>query len=146
MWVKCVLVWYSQLLTSVFGLVNSIIKKMRLECRLHPSHSISVFSNSLNNPKFGGSQKSKILIGIPSLDNPMTNLPPKNGWNSHQPPEMELQSLVPNESPLWPQISSRYPGQININEHGHVIHLWKGLLWICKSFSTKPNYMVARGL
>ena len=51
-------------------------------CRLHPSHSISVFSNSLNNPKFGGSQKSKILIGIPSLDIPMTNLPPKNGWNS----------------------------------------------------------------
>ena len=41
MWVKCVLVWYSQPLTSIFGLVNSRIKKMRLQCRLHPSHSMS---------------------------------------------------------------------------------------------------------
>ena len=40
MWVKCVLVWYSQPLTSIFGLVNSNIKKMRLECCLHPSHSM----------------------------------------------------------------------------------------------------------
>ena len=40
MWVKCVLVWYSQQLTSIFGLVNSSIKKMRLECLLHPSHSM----------------------------------------------------------------------------------------------------------
>ena len=40
MWVKCVLVWYSQPLTSIFGLVNSSIKKMRLECCLHPSHSM----------------------------------------------------------------------------------------------------------
>ena len=40
MWVKCVLVWNSQPLTSIFGLVNSSIKKMRLECRLHPSHSM----------------------------------------------------------------------------------------------------------
>ena len=39
MWVKCVLVRNSQLLTSTFGLVNSSIMKMRLECRLHPSHS-----------------------------------------------------------------------------------------------------------
>ena len=31
---KCVLVCYSQPLTSIFGLVNSSIKKMRLECRL----------------------------------------------------------------------------------------------------------------
>ena len=38
MWVKCVLVWYSQPPTSIFGLVNSSIKKVRLECRLHPSH------------------------------------------------------------------------------------------------------------
>ena len=34
--VKCVLVWNSQPLTSIFGLVNSSIKKMRL----HPSHSM----------------------------------------------------------------------------------------------------------
>ena len=40
MWVKCVLVWYSQPLTSTFGLVNRSIKKMSLECRLHPSHSM----------------------------------------------------------------------------------------------------------
>ena len=58
-----------------------------------------VFLNSLNNPKFGASQNLKILIGIPPLDDPMTNLPKKNGWNSLQPPEMELQSLVPTESP-----------------------------------------------
>ena len=38
---KCVLVWYSQPLTSTFGLVNSSIKKMRLKCRLHPSHSMT---------------------------------------------------------------------------------------------------------
>ena len=37
---KCVLVWYSQPLTSIFGLINSCIKKMRLECHLHPSHSM----------------------------------------------------------------------------------------------------------
>ena len=37
---KCVLIWYSQPLTSIFGLVNSSIKKMSLECRLHPSHSM----------------------------------------------------------------------------------------------------------
>ena len=42
MWVKCVLVWYSQPLTSIFGLVHSSIKKMRLECCLHPSHSMGV--------------------------------------------------------------------------------------------------------
>ena len=40
MWVKCVLVWYSQPLTSIFGLVNSSIKNMRLECPLHHSHSM----------------------------------------------------------------------------------------------------------
>ena len=60
---------------------------------------LRVFLNSLNNPKFGASQNLKILIGIPPLDDPMTNLPKKNGWNSLQPPEMELQSLVPTESP-----------------------------------------------
>ena len=42
MWVKCVLVWYSQPLTSIFGVVNSSIKKMRVECRLHPSHSMLI--------------------------------------------------------------------------------------------------------
>ena len=47
-------------------------------------------SNSMNNGQNGGSPNLKILIGIPSLDNPMTNLPKKNGWNSLQPPEMEL--------------------------------------------------------
>ena len=41
MWVKCVLVWYGQPLTSTFGLVNSSIKKMRLECCLHPTHSMT---------------------------------------------------------------------------------------------------------
>ena len=40
MWVKCVLVWFSQPLTSIFGLVNSSIKKRWLECHLHPSHSM----------------------------------------------------------------------------------------------------------
>ena len=40
LWVKCVLVWNSQPLTSIFGFLNSNIKKMRLECRLHPSHSM----------------------------------------------------------------------------------------------------------
>ena len=40
MWVKCALVWYSQPLTSIFGWANSSIKKMRLECCLHPSHSM----------------------------------------------------------------------------------------------------------
>ena len=34
------LVWYSQPLTSIFSLVNSSFKKMRMECRLHPSHSM----------------------------------------------------------------------------------------------------------
>ena len=72
-----------------------------------------VFLNSLNNPKFGASQNLKILIGIPPLDDPMTNLPKKNGWNSLQPPEMELQSLVPTESPSWHHISSRSPGHIH---------------------------------
>ena len=38
-WVKCVLVWYSQPLTSMFGLVNRSIKKMRMECCLQLSHS-----------------------------------------------------------------------------------------------------------
>ena len=75
--------------------------------------SIRVFLNSLNNPKFGASQNLKILIGIPPLDDPMTNLPKKNGWNSLQPPEMELQSLVPTESPSWHHISSRSPGHIH---------------------------------
>ena len=41
MWVICVLVLFSQPLTSIFGLVNSSIKKMRLECCLHPSHSMA---------------------------------------------------------------------------------------------------------
>ena len=41
MWVKCVLVWYSQPPTSIFGLVNSSIKKIRLECCLHPLHSMN---------------------------------------------------------------------------------------------------------
>ena len=72
-----------------------------------------MFLNSLNNPKFGASQNLKILIGIPPLDDPMTNLPKKNGWNSLQPPEMELQSLVPTESPSWHHISSRSPGHIH---------------------------------
>ena len=72
-----------------------------------------VFLNSLNNPKFGASQNLKILVGIPPLDDPMTNLPKKNGWNSLQPPEMELQSLVPTESPSWHHISSRSPGHIH---------------------------------
>ena len=67
-----------------------------IEMEDHPQR---VFLNSLNNPKFGASQNLKILIGIPPLDDPMTNLPQKNGWNSLQPPEMELQSLVPTESP-----------------------------------------------
>ena len=40
MQVKCALAWYSQPLTSIFDLVNSSIKKMRLECCLHPSHSM----------------------------------------------------------------------------------------------------------
>ena len=42
MWVKCVLVRYSQPLTSIFGLVNSSVMKIRLECRLHPSHSMGL--------------------------------------------------------------------------------------------------------
>ena len=42
------------------------------------------YLNMLNNPKFGGSQKLKICIGIPPLDNPMTILPQKNGKNSLQ--------------------------------------------------------------
>ena len=42
---------------------------------------------------------SEILIGIHPGANPMTNFPPKNGWNSLQPPEMELQSLVSIEAP-----------------------------------------------
>ena len=52
-------------------------------------------SNSMNNRRNGGSPKLKISLGIPSLDSPMTNLPKKNGWNSLQPPKMELKSLVP---------------------------------------------------
>ena len=40
MLVKCVLLWYSQPLTSIFGLVNGSIKKMRLDCCLHPLHSM----------------------------------------------------------------------------------------------------------
>ena len=78
---------------------------MIFSCIKHPVVKLvilaiyGVFLNSLNNPKFGASQNLKILIGIPPLDDPMTNLPKKNGWNSLQPPEMELQSLVPTESP-----------------------------------------------
>ena len=37
MWVLCVLFWYSQ---PLFGLVNSSIKKIRLEWRLHHTHSM----------------------------------------------------------------------------------------------------------
>ena len=40
MWVIRVLVWYSQPLPSIFGLKNSSIKKIRLEWRLHPTHSM----------------------------------------------------------------------------------------------------------
>ena len=40
MWVLCVLVWYSQPLPSIFGLVNSSIKKISLKWRLHPAHSM----------------------------------------------------------------------------------------------------------
>ena len=48
MLVKCILVWYSQPLTSIFGLGYGSIKKMRLECHLHPSHSmISCHDNLL---------------------------------------------------------------------------------------------------
>ena len=59
MWVKCVLVWNSQPLTSIFGLVYSSIKKIRLECRLHPSHSMW----DCNNRKLRGClhQYSKII-------------------------------------------------------------------------------------
>ena len=34
MWVICVLVWYSQPLTSIFGLVNSSIKKIRSDASI----------------------------------------------------------------------------------------------------------------
>ena len=73
--------------------------KLDLISDIRYKREFRVFLNSLNNPKFGASQNLKILIGIPPLDDPMTNLPKKNGWNSLQPPEMELQSLVPTESP-----------------------------------------------
>ena len=36
----CVFVWNSQPLNSIFGLVNSSIKKIRLEWGLHPIHSM----------------------------------------------------------------------------------------------------------
>ena len=40
---ECSVFWsISQQLTSIFGLVNSSMKKMRLECRLHPSHSMDL--------------------------------------------------------------------------------------------------------
>ena len=66
---------------------TTIVKKNVIDMRL--------VSNSMNNRRNGGSPKLKISIGIPSWDNPMTNLPKKNGWNSLQPPKMELKSLVP---------------------------------------------------
>ena len=91
-----------QICVKLEGILMNSMRKRRIE-----------FLNSLNNPKFGASQNLKILIGIPPLDDPMTNLPKKNGWNSLQPPEMELQSLVPTESPSWHHISSRSPGHIH---------------------------------
>ena len=61
MWVKCVLVWYSQPLTSIFGLVNNSIKKIRLECCLHPSHSMRYcpYSTLI---KANCQQRKKILL------------------------------------------------------------------------------------
>ena len=66
----------------------------------------------MDNRQNGGSPKLKILIGIPSFDNPMTNLPKKNGWNSLQPPKLELKSLVPIEWPLLTNILGCSPGHI----------------------------------
>ena len=99
--------------TNVFKLTHSHCLKQLTNLFLNTKSQMWVFLNSLNNPKFGASQNLKILIGIPPLDDPMTNLPKKNGWNSLQPPEMELQSLVPTESPSWHHISSRSPGHIH---------------------------------
>ena len=75
---------------------------------------------------------SKILIGIPSVDNPITNLQPKNCWNRLQPPEIEPQGLVPIKSPSWPHTASRYPGQI---------HQW---LWACHK-SLKSSRIASNG-
>ena len=82
--------------------------------------ALRLISNSMNNDQNGGSPNLRILIGIPSLDNPMTNLPPKNGWNSLQPPKTELKghkiqgcheiSVMSQIFKLlsWPHITSKY--------------------------------------
>ena len=42
LWVKYVLFWYSHPLSSIFSLINSSIKKMWLECCLHPWPSMAL--------------------------------------------------------------------------------------------------------
>ena len=85
-----------------------------------------VFLNSLNNPKFGASQNLKILIGIPPLDDPMTNLPKKMVGTAS--------SLQKWSCKVWYPLShlhdTIFPVGLlatYINEYGRVIHHWKGL-------------------
>ena len=88
---------------------SMVFKKINISV---PENHGRLVSNSMNNRRNGGSPKLKISIGIPSWDNPMTNLPKKNGWNSLQPPKMELKSLVPIKWPLLTNISGCSPGHI----------------------------------
>ena len=59
---------YSQPLTSIFGLVNSSIKEMRLEWRLHPLHSMHInirvtCKSAINNlPKFHWKSSRRLWV------------------------------------------------------------------------------------
>ena len=87
-----------------------------------------VFLNSLNNPEFGGYQKFEFLIGIPPLDNPMTNLPKEmvGTASSHQNGAVKFgtQSSSSMKIGIWYIIGKVY----------------NSLLWISKSLFNKPNY------
>ena len=85
-----------------------------------------VFLNLLNNPKFGGSQKLKILIGIHPGAAPMTNLPKKMVGTASSLQKWSYKVWYPLRY-LHDLIFPVGLLAIYISEYGHVIHCWKGI-------------------
>ena len=85
-----------------------------------------VFLISLNNPKFDVSHKLKILIGIPLLNNPMTNLPKTTVGTASSLRKLSCKVWYPWSHLLDP----KFPVGLLVNyisKYGHAIHYWKGL-------------------
>ena len=81
-----VLVWYSEPLTSKFGLVNSRIKMIRLGWHLNPTHSMDVPIYALH-PFFDQPWQQRYVFKVETMDSRvfkpfryMTNFP-RHGWN-----------------------------------------------------------------